>query len=123
MSSKRILIVEDNEKNLKLIRDLMLYAGYETMEAVTGEEGVEKANRESPDLVLMDIQLPGLNGIEALLQLRSNTLTENIPVVAVTASAMTEDEQRIQSAGFDGYLRKPIDIDQVLATVKEILEG
>ena len=123
MTSKRILIVEDNEKNLKLIRDLMVYAGYETMEAVTGEEGVEKANRESPDLVLMDIQLPGLNGIEALLQLRSNPLTENIPVVAVTASAMTEDEQRIQSAGFDGYLRKPIDIDHVLATVKEILEG
>jgi two-component system, cell cycle response regulator DivK len=117
-----ILIVEDNEKNLKLVRDVLQVKGYETIEAVTGEEGVALARERNPDLILMDIQLPGINGIDALKTLRADPATARIPAIAVTASVMQQDRKLITEAGFDAYLGKPIDLREFLATVKKILE-
>jgi len=117
MTGKLVLIVEDNEKNLKLVRDLLQYNGYKTIESGTAEEGIQLACEKQPALILMDIRLPGMNGIEALTQLRNKPETSDIPVIAVTASAMAEDEQRIRAAGFNGYLSKPIDLDRMLEAV------
>jgi two-component system, cell cycle response regulator DivK len=114
----RILVIEDNEKNLKLVRDVLEYAGYEVVLAKTGEDGIDAAARCAPDLVLMDLQLPGIDGIEALRQMRETGQTA-VPVVAVTAFAMREDRRRVLAAGFDGYLEKPISVrdfpDQIRA--------
>ena len=118
-----ILIVEDNEKNLKLVRDILQVKGYATVEAGTAEDGIRIANERKPDLVLMDIQLPGMNGIDALGVLRANSETERIPVIAVTASVMQQDRKHITEAGFDAYLGKPLDLKEFLATVKRILEA
>ena len=117
-----ILIIEDNEKNMKLVRDVLQVKGYETMEAGTAEDGLAMAAERKPDLVLMDIQLPGMNGIEALGKLRANPATASIPVIAITASVMQQDRKHITEAGFDAYLGKPLDLKEFLATVKEILE-
>jgi len=117
-----ILIVEDNEKNMKLVRDVLQAKGYATLEAVTGEEGIRLATEHKPDLVLMDIQLPGINGIEALRALRANPDTAAIPVVAVTASVMQQDRKQITEAGFDGYIGKPINLKEFLASVKSMVE-
>jgi len=117
-----VLIVEDNEKNLKLVRDVLQVKGYETIEAVTGEDGVALARERSPDLILMDIQLPGINGIDALKTLRADPATARIPAIAVTASVMQQDRKLITEAGFDAYLGKPLDLREFLATVKKILE-
>jgi two-component system cell cycle response regulator DivK len=108
--SGEILIVEDNDKNLKLVRDLLQLNGYRTLEATTAAEGIALALQHVPALVLLDIQLPDMDGREALRQLRSDTRTASIPVVAVTAFAMAEDGARFLAAGFDGYLPKPIDV-------------
>ncbi len=118
-----ILIIEDNERNLKLVRDVLQVKGYETLEAVTGEDGVKLAVEKKPDLVLMDIQLPGINGIEALGQLRANPVTEKIPVIAVTASVMQQDRKMITAAGFDAYVGKPINLKEFLDAVRHTLEG
>jgi two-component system cell cycle response regulator DivK len=118
-----VLIVEDNEKNLKLVRDILQVKGYRTLEAVTGEDGLRLAAEQKPDLVLMDIQLPGISGIEALKALRADPGTASIPVVAVTASVMQQDRQLITEAGFDAYLGKPLDLKQFLDTVKRVLEA
>ena len=118
----RILIVEDNEKNMKLVRDVLQAKGYDTIEAGTGEDGVRLATEHKPDLVLMDIQLPGISGIEALRQLRANPETSGIPAVAVTASVMQQDRKHITEAGFDGYLGKPINLKEFLDTVRAMLE-
>jgi len=117
-----ILIVEDNERNLKLVRDVLQVKGYQTLEAVTGEDGVKLATEQKPDLVLMDIQLPGINGIEALGQLRANPVTEKIPVIAVTASVMQQDRKMITEAGFDAYVGKPINLKEFLDAVRKALE-
>jgi two-component system, cell cycle response regulator DivK len=122
MANELILIVEDNPKNLKLVRDTLQVTGYQTIEAETGEEGVRLAHERRPALILMDIQLPGINGVDALQQLRADPMTSAIPVIAVTASVMTQDRTRIMAAGFDGYHGKPISIRQLLATVREILD-
>ena len=116
-----VLIIEDNEKNMKLVRDVLQVKGYETMEAGTAEDGLAMAAERTPDLVLMDIQLPGMNGIEALGKLRADPATASIPVIAVTASVMQQDRKHITEAGFDAYLGKPLDLKEFLATVKEIL--
>ena len=118
-----ILIVEDNERNLKLVRDVLQVKGYSTLEAVTGEDGVKLALEHKPDLVLMDIQLPGINGIEALVQLRANPVTASIPVIAVTASVMQNDRKMITEAGFDAYVGKPINLKEFLEAVRKGLEG
>ena len=119
--SQLILIVEDNEMNLKLARDLLQSSGYETIEATTAEDGILMAKESMPALILMDIQLPGMNGMEALGHLRADPKTGAIPVIAVTASAMTHDKNKIMSAGFEGYQRKPIEIDEFLAEIKRVM--
>lgn len=116
-----ILIVEDNDKNMKLVRDVLQAKGYATVEAVTGEDGVRLAVERRPDLVLMDIQLPGINGIEALRQIRANPDTASIPVVAVTASVMQQDRALITEARFDGFIDKPINLKLFLDTVRAMV--
>jgi len=105
-----ILVVEDNERNLKLLRDVLEYAGYDVRTARTAEDGITSAINDPPDLVLMDLQLPGIDGLEALRRLRENPRTAEIPVVAVTAQAMKQDRERALRAGFDGYVEKPISV-------------
>ena len=117
-----ILIVEDNEKNMKLVRDVLQAKGHATIEAGTGEDGIRLATERKPDLILMDIQLPGINGIEALRVLRANPATATIPAVAVTASVMQQDRKQITEAGFDGYLGKPLNLKEFLDTVRAMLE-
>jgi len=118
-----ILIVEDNEKNMKLARDVLQARGYATLEATTGEDGVRLAREHRPELVLMDIQLPGISGIEALRELRADPSTAAIPVLAVTASVMEQDRRQITQAGFDGYVGKPINLKEFFEAVRRALEA
>jgi len=108
--SDLILLVEDNEKNMKLARDLLQYHGFTTVEATNAEDGIVLAKERSPKLVLMDIQLPGMDGVAALEHLRGDPNTSRIPIVAMTASVMKEDRERFDKAGFDGFITKPIDV-------------
>jgi two-component system cell cycle response regulator DivK len=108
--SDLILIVEDNEKNMKLARDLLTYHGFTIAEATNAEDGIVIAREKQPKLVLMDIQLPGMDGVTALGKLRADSATSKIPVVAMTASVMKEDRERFDKAGFDGFIMKPIDV-------------
>ena len=114
-----VLIVEDNEKNLKLVRDVLQVKGYETVDAGTAEKGIAIARDRKPDLVLMDIQLPGMNGIDALRALRADPATAGIPIVAITASVMQTDRQQIVGAGFDGFIEKPVNLKNLLDTVQQ----
>jgi two-component system cell cycle response regulator DivK len=116
-----VLVVEDNPRNLKLVRDLLAYAGYRTLEASNGEDGVALARTHRPDLVLMDVQLPGMDGVEALARLRAEPESAELPVVAVTAFAMKDDRARFLAAGFDGYLEKPLSVREFPAQVAAIL--
>ncbi len=118
---KPILIVEDNDKNLKLARDVLEASGFRTLAAADGPTGVALAATHHPDVVLMDIQLPGMDGVEALGELREDDRTASIPVVAVTAYAMKGDEQRALDAGCDGYVTKPIDTETLADTVARYL--
>ncbi len=118
-----ILIVEDNDKNLKLVRDVLQVKGYATIEAGTAEDGIVLARERKPDLILMDIQLPGMNGIEAIGVLRADPATADIPVVAVTASVMPQDRNKITEAGFNAYVGKPINLKEFLDTVRNMLES
>ena len=118
-----ILVVEDNERNLKLLRDVLEYAGYDVRVARTGEDGISLAASEPPDLVLMDLQLPGIDGMEALRRLRENPRTADIPVVAVTAQAMKHDRERALDAGFNGYIEKPISVRAFPDQVRGFLSG
>jgi CheY-like chemotaxis protein len=122
VANELILIVEDNPKNLKLVRDTLQVKGYQTVEAETGEEGLRVACERHPALVLMDIQLPGISGIEALQRLRADSVTRAIPVIAITASVMADDRTRIMAAGFDGFQGKPISVKELLETVRQILD-
>ena len=117
-----VLIVEDNEKNMKLARDVLQAKGYKTLEAVSGEDGVRLAKQHVPDLVLMDIQLPGINGIEAFKQIRADAKTARVPVVALTASVTPTDRSAINAAGFDAFVSKPINLREFLDTVKRLVE-
>jgi two-component system cell cycle response regulator DivK len=119
MAGERVLIVEDNEKNTKLFRDVLQAAGYVTLEAATGEDAIELAVAHEPALVLMDVQLPGIDGVETLGRLRRDERTATIPVVALTAQAMSGDRERFLDVGFDGYLSKPIDIVELIQGVRE----
>jgi CheY-like chemotaxis protein len=122
MAGELILIVEDNEKNRKLVRDVLTFKGYEVIETETGEAGIRLAQERRPSLVLMDIRLPGIDGTEALRQLRAEPTTREIPVIAMTASVMSADRQRIMGAGFDAYQGKPIQVNDFLAAVAQTLE-
>ena len=121
MAGELILIVEDNEKNRKLVRDVLQVKGYTTIESETAEEGIKLALDKSPALILMDIQLPGIDGITALKQLRVEPKTKEIPVIAITASAMTHNRQTMLAEGFDGYQTKPISVKDFLAEVQRVL--
>ena len=116
-----ILIVEDNEKNMKLVRDILRHQGHATLEAVTGTDGVRLALEERPDLVLMDIQLPDIDGIQALGQIRAEPLLDATPVLAVSASVMPDEQQKIVTSGFDAFIIKPINLKQFRDTVKRFL--
>ena len=112
-----VLIVEDNDKNMKLVRDVLQFKGYQTLEAVSGAEGVRMAIEHLPDLVLMDIQLPDISGVTALAQIRAHPQARSIPVFAVTASVMPYDQQRIEASGFDAFISKPINVKSFIETV------
>jgi two-component system, cell cycle response regulator DivK len=118
MAAAQILVVEDNQKNMKLFRDVLGAAGYRTLEATSGGEAVALAIEHTPDLVLMDIQLPDIDGVEALARLRSDERTASLPVLALTAQAMEGDRERFLGAGFDDYLSKPVNIVDFMATVE-----
>ncbi|MFO0700575.1 MAG: response regulator [Nitrospira sp.] len=121
MAGELILIIEDNEKNLKLVRDVLQFNGYETAEAMTAEDGLVLARSQQPVLILMDIQLPGMDGFDALRQLRADPITKFALVIAVTASAMERDRQKILEAGFDGYVAKPIQVKTFVEEIRTIL--
>jgi two-component system cell cycle response regulator DivK len=123
MAGERVLVVEDNEKNMKLFRDVLLATGYRTQEATTGEQAVELAAEHAPDLVLMDIQLPDIDGVEVLSRLRADERTASIPVLAVTAQAMHGDRERFLAAGFDGYISKPVSVVELVDTVRQHCDG
>jgi len=118
MAGEQILVVEDNQKNMKLLRDVLRATGYRTLEASTGDQALMMATEYGPALVLMDVRLPDMHGVEALNRLRMDERTASIPVLAVTAQAMKGDSKRFKEAGFDGYLSKPVDIDELLRTVE-----
>jgi two-component system cell cycle response regulator DivK len=123
VAGERVLVVEDNEKNMKLFRDVLIATGYRTLEATTGARAVEVAAEHAPDLVLMDIQLPDLDGVEALGRLRADERTASIPVLALTAQAMHGDRERFLAAGFDGYLSKPVDVVEFVRAVRQHCDG
>jgi CheY-like chemotaxis protein len=123
MTGPRVLVVEDNPLNLKLVRDVLQAAGYEVVEAGSGEEGLRAAHESPPDIVLMDLQLPGIDGVETLRRLRLDPAVADVPVVAVTAFAMREDRERAYADGFDGYLAKPISVRALPSQVGRFLTG
>ena len=122
MAGELILIIEDNEKNRKLCRDVLQVKGYRTVEAETAEDGLKLAVEQSPALILMDIQLPGMDGITAMKQLKGDPKTQRIPIVAITASAMTNNRQAMLAEGFDGYQTKPITLKDFLGEVERVLQ-
>jgi len=121
MPNELILIIEDNEKNRKLARDVMQVKGYQTIECETAEEGLDLARARSPALILMDIQLPGMDGITAMKQLKADPNTKSIPIIAITASAMTNNRTAMLAEGFDGYQTKPITLKDFLAEVERVI--
>ena len=121
MADQLILIIEDNERNLKLVRDVLQFNGFQTAEARTAEDGLALASASPPDLVLLDLQLPGIDGMEAFRRLRGSPPTAGVPVVAVTALAMKDDRERVLRAGFDGYLEKPISVRELPSQVRAFL--
>jgi len=123
MANELILIIEDNEKNRKLLRDVLQVKGYATIESETAEEGLKLALEKSPALILMDIQLPGMDGITALKHLKADPKTKAIPVIAVTASAMTHNRETMLAEGFDGYQTKPISLKDFLEEVRRVLDA
>ena len=123
MANELILIVEDNDKNRKLVRDVLQFKGYRLAEAETGEDGVRLARELRPDLILIDIQLPGIDGITAFRQIRDNPATATIPAIAVTASAMTQDRKTIMAAGFEDYQSKPLNVKAFLEAVRRVLDN
>jgi two-component system, cell cycle response regulator DivK len=122
MTSPQILVVEDNERNMKLFCEVLQASGCRTLEATTGQSAMELASEHQPALVLMDIQLPDIDGIEVLNRLRADERFSSVPVLALTAQAMDGDRERFLEAGFDGYLSKPVDIAELVATVKRYCE-
>lgn len=121
MAGELILIIEDNDMNLKLVRDVLQFNDYETAEAMTAEDGLVLARSQHPALILLDIQLPGMDGFAALRQLRADPITKSTPVMAVTASAMEQDRQKILEAGFDGYMTKPINVKKFTEEIRTVL--
>jgi two-component system, cell cycle response regulator DivK len=123
MTGEQVLVVEDNERNMKLFRDVLAATGFRTLEATTGREAIDLALEHGPDLVLMDIQLPDLDGVQALHRLRGDARTATIPVLALTAQAMRGDRERFLAEGFDGYVSKPVNVRELIGIVREHCGG
>ena len=123
MANELILIVEDNEKNMKLARDVLRFHGYRTVEAVDGESAITMSLEHLPALILMDIQLPGIDGIVTMKRIRADTRTKHIPTVALTASVMSGDRERFNEAGFDGFIAKPIEVKEFPGQVRAYLDA
>jgi two-component system, cell cycle response regulator DivK len=123
MANELILIIEDNEKNRKLIRDLLQAKGYQTIESESAEDGLRLAEERNPALILMDIQLSGMDGITAMKQLKSVPETKTIPIMAITASAMTHNRESMLAEGFDGYQTKPLSLKEFLADIERLVAG
>jgi two-component system cell cycle response regulator DivK len=123
MANELILIVEDNEKNLKLARDVLRFHGYRIVEATDGESAITASVEHLPALILMDIQLPGIDGIVAMKRIRDDPRTRHIPTVALTASVMTGDRERFNEAGFDGFIAKPIEVKNFPDQVRAYLDA
>ncbi len=121
MGGELILIVEDNPKNLKLLRDILRFRGYKTIEAETAEAGVSLAREQRPSLILMDVQLPGMDGTQATKVLKADVETQHIPVIALTSFAMKGDKERLLGEGFDAYMSKPIDIKELPKVIDTFL--
>ena len=119
--SKRILVVEDQEDNRRIVHDLLTSVGYEIVEAVTGEEGVRMAETQAPDLILMDIQLPGIDGYEATRRIKANAALRQIPIIAITSYALSGDDVKAFEAGCDAYVSKPFSPRALLAKIREFL--
>ncbi len=122
MGGERILVIEDHEENRRLLRDLLTSVGYELIEAVTGEEGLILAETHVPDLILMDIQLPGIDGYEATRRIKANQALRHIPIIAVTSYALSGDDLKAREAGCDAYLSKPVDPIELLGKIREYLQ-
>jgi CheY-like chemotaxis protein len=122
MANELVLIIEDNEKNRKLCRDVLQVKGYRTIESESAEDGIKLANEKSPALILMDIQLPGIDGVTAMKQLKAGAATKHIPIIAITASAMTNNRTAMLAEGFDGYQTKPITLKDFLGEVERVLK-
>ena len=122
MANELILIIEDNEKNRKLCRDVLQVKGYRTIESETAEEGLKLAGEKSPALILMDIQLPGMDGVTAMKQLKADAKMKTIPIIAITASAMTNNRTSMLAEGFDGYQTKPITLKDFIGEVERLLK-
>jgi len=123
MANELILIIEDNEKNRKLCRDVLQVKGFRTIESETAEDGLKLVAEQMPDLILMDIQLPGMDGITAMKQLKADSRTAKIPVIAITASAMTNNRTAMLGQGFDGYQTKPISLKEFLGEVERVIQA
>jgi CheY-like chemotaxis protein len=123
MANELILIIEDNEKNRKLCRDVLQVKGFRTIESESAEEGLKLAHEQSPALILMDIQLPGMDGVTAMKQLKADPSTTGIPIIAITASAMTNNRTAMLAEGFDGYQTKPITLKDFLGEVERVLQA
>jgi len=122
VAGELILIIEDNEKNRKLCRDVLQVKGYRTIESESAEAGIELARSQAPALILMDIQLPGMDGVAAMKQLKADADTHNIPIIAITASAMTNNRTAMLAEGFDGYQTKPITLKEFLGEIERVLK-
>ena len=123
MGRELILVVEDHAMNTKLLRDFLSVKGYQVIESTTAEDGLQLAREQGPDLILMDIRLPGMDGVTALKELKSDPATRQIPVIAVTASVMPSERYEFLAAGFDGYHAKPISVKGLLEEIRELLEA
>jgi two-component system cell cycle response regulator DivK len=121
--TKRILSIEDQVDNQRIVRDLMASAGYQVIEAIRGDQGVSLAEQCNPDLILMDIQLPGLDGYEATRRIKANPKLRQIPIIVVTSYALSGDEEKARAAGCDAYLAKPFDAMKLLAVVRQYLDS
>ena len=119
--SKRILVVEDQDDNRRILRDLLTASGYELIEAVDGEQGLAAVEQERPDLILMDIQLPGIDGYEVTRRIKANEALRHIPIIAVTSYALSGDDQKAFAAGCDAYVTKPFSPRELLAKIREYL--
>jgi adenylate cyclase len=122
VAPKKVLVVDDTPLNVKMLADLLTFKGYQTATAASGAEALAKIEADRPDIVLLDVMMPGMNGIEAFKVLRADPQTSSIPIVAVTASAMTEDRQKIMAAGFEGLQTKPINVKEFLEAVAQTLK-